>query len=321
MPRPPLAIELRHLRYFLAVAEELHFGRAAERLHIAQPPLSQAIRKLEDELGVQLFNRTSRVVTTTDAGRELAQQAAALLSSFDVAVAETRRAGGLTDVLRVGCIPHLPLEQLGIFLEALDGSQSIEHPQVTHFGAPEQVRRLRSAKLDLGIFHDMGDVAGLEVQPLFAGEPLAVFLPRKHPLAKKRALSPDDLRGEVLVMYPRDGNPALHDRLLEILEAAGFSFAGVQEASGKDPRDVMLAVADGLGVAIGPASFASVSGAGALVSVRPTASDATMPDTVIAWREDPPHHLGEVLANVRAVARRLRESSRSDAAGAAPDRD
>jgi DNA-binding transcriptional LysR family regulator len=318
MPHPPLAIELRHLRYFLAVAEELHFGHAAERLHIAQPPLSQAIRKLEDEFGVQLFNRTSRVVTTTEAGRELAHQAAAVLASFDLAVAETRRAGGVSDVLRVGCIPHLPLERLGTFLEALDGAEFIEHPQVTHFDSFEQVRRLRSGELDLGIFWDVGELPGLEVQPLFAGEPLAAFLPKKHPLTKRRALGPDDLRDDVLVIYPRDGNPPLYDRLMEILEEAGFSFAEVREASSKNPRDLMLAIADGLGVAIGPASLASVSGAGTLVGARPVESDARMPDTVIAWREDPPRHLGALLANVRDIARQLRSS---DGAERAVDRD
>ncbi|MEA2398840.1 MAG: hypothetical protein QOK25_2396 [Thermoleophilaceae bacterium] len=309
MPPPPAAIELRHLRYFLAVIEELHFGRAAERLHIAQPPLSQAIRKLENELGVSLFHRTSRVVTPTEAGRVFANEAATVLASLEFAVAEARRAGGLTDVLRVGCTPHLPLQRLQAFLEALDASVSRAHPQVTHLDAPEQVKRLRGGGLDVGIFHDVGEIAGLDVQPLYPGEPLGAFLPRTHPLTQKVALSPDDLRGEILVTYPRDGNPALHDRLLEILAQAGFSFGGVREASSEHARDLMLAAADGLGVAIAPVSLASDSAAGTLPDCRRLDPRASMPDTVIAWREDPPRHLGAVLANVRDVARQLRSAA------------
>jgi len=94
------AIELRHLRYFLAVSEELHFGRAAQRLHIAQPPLSQAIRKLEQELGVSLLRRTSRVVTQTEAGRIFAEEARNVLASFDRALAEARKAGGVGTIAR-----------------------------------------------------------------------------------------------------------------------------------------------------------------------------------------------------------------------------
>src|SRR5436309_15812072 len=100
-----IAIELRHLRYFLAVFEELHFGRAAERLHMAQPPLSQAIRRLEEELGVQLLQRTSRVVTATEAGRVFADEARKVFAALDHAVLEARRAGGLGAALRIGCIP------------------------------------------------------------------------------------------------------------------------------------------------------------------------------------------------------------------------
>ena len=99
MVQPPAAIELRHLRYFLAVMDELHFGRAAERLHIAQPPLSQAIRRLEDELGVKLLNRTSRVVTPTEAGRVFAAGARKVLAGLNSAIADTRRAGGTSEAL------------------------------------------------------------------------------------------------------------------------------------------------------------------------------------------------------------------------------
>src|SRR3954447_5158313 len=108
MLTPPPAIDIRHLRYFLAVVEELHFGRAADRLHIAQPPLSQAIRKLETELGVQLFHRTSREVVVTEAGVVFAEEARKILVGFDVAVAEARHAGGANAVLRIGCSPFLP---------------------------------------------------------------------------------------------------------------------------------------------------------------------------------------------------------------------
>ena len=109
MAPPPLTIGLRHLRYFLAVMEELHFGRAADRLRIAQPPLSQAILKLESELGVQLLHRTTRVVVPTEAGHVLAREASKTLASFDVAVAEARRAGGGGATLRIGCVPQLPM--------------------------------------------------------------------------------------------------------------------------------------------------------------------------------------------------------------------
>jgi DNA-binding transcriptional LysR family regulator len=302
-------IELRHLRYFLAVVEELHFGRAAERLHIAGPPLSQAIRKLEDELGVLLFNRSNRAVTVTEAGATLAQQAVAVFAAFNLAVEETRRAGGSSDGLRTGCIPLLSLPRLQAFLAALAASDSGVRPQVAHLEFAEQVARLRSAELDIAIFHDVGEIDRVEVQPLFAGEPLGVFVRTGHPLAGRRSVGPDDLRSETLVTFPRAENPALHDRVLEILEDAGFSFAAVREATSTHARDVMLAVADGVGVAFEPLSLASASEARALVCCRLLDSLVLMPDTVVGWRANPPRHLGALLTSVRDVARMLRATS------------
>src|SRR3954454_21826940 len=118
MTPPSPSIELRHLRYFLAVFEELHFGRAAERLHIAQPPLSQAIRRLETELGVRLLHRTSRIVIATEPGKVFAEEARKVLAAFDLSVSEARRAAGLPSVVRIGCSPFLPIESLQAFLAA-----------------------------------------------------------------------------------------------------------------------------------------------------------------------------------------------------------
>jgi DNA-binding transcriptional LysR family regulator len=311
---PSPAIGLRHLRYFLAVMEELHFGRAADRLHIAQPPLSQAIRKVENELGVQLLHRTSRVVTPTDAGRAFAVEAAKVLASFDLAVAETLWAGGVARVLRIGSIPHLPLERLQAFLRALSGREPGVRTHVTHLHSGEQTRRLRRGELDIGIFHDAGPLSELEMQPLFPGEPLVALLPRTHALAAKPALGPEDLRDEVLVTFPRQGNPALHDRLLRVLQDAGFSFADLHEATSMYARDLMLAVAEGLGVAVGPASLVSVSETGRLVSCCPLDPAVSMLDTVLVWPRHPPRHLEAVLGGVREVARELREGSSEERA-------
>lgn len=121
---------------------------------MAQPPLSQAIRRLEDSLGVQLFERTSRVVSPTEAGRFFAEKARRVLASLDLAVAAARRASALETDLRIGCVHDLPLERLLRFLAALKEHDSTVQPRVTHLPSVEQVRRLRRGELDLGVFHD-----------------------------------------------------------------------------------------------------------------------------------------------------------------------
>jgi DNA-binding transcriptional LysR family regulator len=302
----PPAIELRHLRYFLAVSEELHFGRAAERLHISQPPLSQAIRKLEDELGVQLLDRTTRIVSLTEAGTVFARESRRVLAGFEVALAETRRAGSTADALRIACVPHLPIERLLAFLAGLQENEASARPEVTHLPSREQVRRLRTGQLDLGIFHDPGGIEDVELEPLFPGEPLAAFLPQDHPLAGRTALSPADLVDEVLLASSRNVNPALHDRWLASIDRAGYRFRTVREAGGTNGRDVLLAVAHGRGVTLAPFSLAEVAGAGTLVLRRPIDPPVAMPDTAVAWRADPPERLRVVLDHVREVARRLR---------------
>ncbi len=301
----PPAIELRHLRYFLAVFEELHFGRAAKRLRIAQPPLSQAIRKIESELGVQLFERTSRMVSATAAGTTLATEARKVLAAFEVAVAETRQAGGSGAPLRIGCVPHLPIQPLLQFLGSLHESDPNLRVQVTHLNFLEQTRFLRDGELDLGIFHLGADQTEFEYEPLFRGEPVAAFLPPGHALAEQAILKPEDLRSETLVVFPEEANPALHERTLERIEEAGYRFASVREASGMNPRDVMLSVAEGLGIALGPVSLHAVSDVGSIVIRRPLEPALTMPDMVVAWRADPPGRLKDKLHVVRGVANAL----------------
>jgi DNA-binding transcriptional LysR family regulator len=311
---PSSSIELRHLRYFLAVFEELHFGRAAERLHMAQPPLSQAIRKLEEELGVRLLHRTSRVVTATEAGRAFAEEARKVFSVLDRAVLEARRAGGLGTALRIGCVPSLPIERLLRFLGSLHARAPDVQTRVTHLSFLDQARLLRSGQLDVALFHDVEGYADLQVEPVFPGERLAVLLPPHHRLAAEQTLGADDLREEILVSFPRTANPPLYDRMLAVLDGAGFSFQGLRDAGGANERDLMLGVADGLGLAVVPFSLVDVSEAGAIVIRRPLEPSLVMPDTVVAWRADPPRHVEAVLETVRAVARELWAQSSEDAA-------
>jgi DNA-binding transcriptional LysR family regulator len=301
-----LAIELRHLRYFLAVFEELHFGRAAERLHIAQPPLSQAIRRLEEELGVQLLRRTSRVVTPTEAGRAFAKEARVVLSRFDLAVAEARRAGGAGSALRIGCVPDLPIERLLAFLGALEERLPASRQQVRHLTGHEQVRQLRSGELDLAVLHGGGTLPGIESEPLFPGEPVAAFLARGHPLADRSTLGPSDLEDETLVVIPRTANPAFRDQWLVRIDAAGYRFPSVHEAGGPFARDLLLAVASGAGVAFGAFSLSDVTEVGAIVVRRALDPPVSMPETVAAWPADAPRRLRADLEAVREVACSIR---------------
>lgn len=317
----PIAIELRHLRYFVAVSEELHFGHAAKRLHIAQPPLSQAIRKLEDELGVQLLHRTSRVVTLTDAGDAFLQEARKVLAAFELAVAEARRAGGDSSLLRIGCVPHLPVVRLFRFLAALDGLDRSFRPEVTHLLQLEQVRGLRAGELDLGLFNYAEEHDGIEQHPIFPGESLAVFLPTDHALAQQQVVRADDLRDEVLVAFGREANPVLYARFRAQLDERGYSFRTVHEAGGASARDMFLAVAAGQGIAIGPFRPEDGGDAGALVVDRALDPPLSTSDIVVAWCTSQPRQPPSVLAAIAEIAVELRreDRSRTDWARPSPD--
>jgi DNA-binding transcriptional LysR family regulator len=306
----PTTIDFRHLRYYLAVVEELHFGRAAERMHISQPPLSQAIRRLEDELGVRLLDRNSRTVTVTEAGRVFAEEARRVLTNFDVAVAEARHAGGATATVRIGCVSHLPLERLHRLLDGIRELCPSSRPQVTHLYTLEQIAWLAAGELDLAIFTRAEEHADVVTEPLFPGEQLAIHLPKPHRLASQLVVRPEDVEGEDLVLFPRRVNPALHDHILRQARDAGYRFREVREAGGAAPRDITSAVAGGLGLALEPPSFTQVAGSDRLVSRRALDPPLVLPDTVVAWRANPPRHLRPVIGAVRDMARGIREPDR-----------
>ena len=304
----PIGMELRHLRYFLAVVDELHFGRAAERVHISQPPLSQAIRKLEDELGVQLLRRTSRVVAPTEAGLAFAADARKVLRCTAAAVEAARMVGGAESVFRIGASPYLGAGTLHNVLCGLRRRGLAGAPNVTNLLPVQQVLLLRDGELHAGVFHDLGYQEGIEVAPIGAGEELAAFLPQGHCLAARDVVGADDLAGETLVTVPRASAPALHDLVLARLEAAGYAFAGIREAGGPLPRDLLFAVMYGDGIAIGPRSTAQFSDAGSLVLQRALSGTHAMPDPVIAWQAHPAPHLEAIVAELKELAREVRQS-------------
>jgi DNA-binding transcriptional LysR family regulator len=292
--------------------EELHFGRAADRVHISQPPLSQAIRRLEDELGVKLLERTSRTVSPTAAGLVFAEEARKVLANFEFAVAEARRAGGASTTLRVGCIPHLPAAKVHRFLDEVREHLPGSNPQVTHLLALEQAGRLVCGELDIGIFVDAGEHPGVEKELLLPGDAMVAYLPREHPLAAKESVGPEDLADLDRVLFPRSANPPLHDELLELASDAGYRFRAVREAGGASPRDMVMAVACGLGVSLEP--MAEVGEVEALVVRRPLEPPVWMPDTAIAWRADPPRHVQPLVATIRSIARAVYAGSAGERA-------
>jgi DNA-binding transcriptional LysR family regulator len=304
---PQSGIELRHLRYFLAVFEELHFGRAAERLHIAQPPLSQAIRKLEQELGVEVFKRTSRAVEVTPAGHALAEEARNVLTSFEFAVSEARRVGRQDAPLRIGCVSFMPTARLQRFLAELKKRDGSMRAEVTHLWALEQVNRLRAGLLDLGVFIRSDDYPELECELLFPGEQVHALLPAAHRLAAKPVLTPADFVAETRLTFSRTINPVFQDWFQGLLAEHGYRFRGLHEINAHDPRDALLAVESGLGIVLGPSSLAELVEESLNLISRPLDPVLLLPDTVVAWRVDAPRPLRSKLEAVREAARALHQ--------------
>jgi DNA-binding transcriptional LysR family regulator len=196
-------MELRHLRYFVAVAEELHFNRAAERLHMAQPPLSQQIKQLETELGVELFHRrTKRQVQLTEAGQVLLQAAYSILAQLDQAVCETQRAGrGETGSLTIGFTSSVVYDVLPAILH-----QFRQHfPQVDlvlqELTTTQQEEALQNQRIEVGFCHPPIKDTSL-VSETIRLEPLVVVLPATHPLATEPTLSLCSLADEPFISAP-----------------------------------------------------------------------------------------------------------------------
>jgi DNA-binding transcriptional LysR family regulator len=269
-------MELRHLRYFVAVAEERHITRAAERLGMQQPPLSQQIRDLERELQVQLFRRLPRGVELTDAGSAFLERARAILDDVERACVTTRRtARGEEGRVAVGFTSSAPFHPfVPRVIRAFRESSPLVSLVLEESGSRELVQALHSEEIDAAFIRSpVVDVMGLLVRPLLE-EQMLVALPAAHALANSSATSEGlplaRLANETFILYKRPGAPGLYDTIIAACRSVGFSPRVGQEA----PRIVstLNLVAAGLGVSVVPASLQRLQMDG--VVYRPLESSA-----------------------------------------------
>ena len=274
-------MELRHLRYFVAVAEERHFGRAAERLHMAQPPLSQQIRRLEADLGVTLLRRTTRRVELTDAGAVYLEQVRRILAAVDEAGAEAQRVeAGLSGRLSVGCVGSATYS----LLPALARTLREQRPglDVSFHGemlVPDQVTALLAGDIDLALLRPPVDDPGLTVRHLRT-ERLIVVLPERHQLCRRQWLRVHDLRDQDLVMHPSRGRSTMHRLVTTLCREQGFSPRVRQEVA--ETSTLLTFVAAGLGVAVVPETVGALGVPGTVY--RPLAAAGARVDLAAATR-------------------------------------
>ncbi|GAB5894563.1 LysR substrate-binding domain-containing protein [Mycolicibacterium mageritense] len=294
-------MELRHLRYFVAVGEELHFGRAADRLHIAQPPLSQQIRQLERELGVSLLTRTTRSVELTPAGRAYLQRAIEILDAVGDAGGQARRiAAGVEGRLVIGCVGSATYSLLPQLVRAL--GESLPGVEVGLRGemlAPAQLEALRSGTLDLALLRPPVLGEGIFTETV-RRDRLLVALPTNHSLAGQTELTVAALRDEEFVVHAGHGRSTMSNLVENICADAGFVPRVRQEVS--ETSTLVTLVAAGLGVAIVPDPTAALDIAG--VRYVPLAPAALGIDLVAAGAQRSPL-IDNVLAVLRDVAHRV----------------
>ena len=248
-------MELRHLRYFVAVAEELHFRRAAERLHVAQPAVSEQVRKLEQELGVRLLDRTQRSVSLTDAGAVLLSEARSVLRQADTAQFAVRNARDRAKSrLRIGYTPtslpaRIPRALRRLSRELANTVTSLEPGE-----GKDLIDAVRGERLDAAVVPLPAPTGRLRVTPV--GEECAVAaLPVDHRHAVSSAIRLDQLAPEQVVVLPREVNRPFHDAVVATCRDAGVAPTLIEMAD-KDVESVLLAVAAGAGMALLPGSVA-----------------------------------------------------------------
>jgi DNA-binding transcriptional LysR family regulator len=278
-------MELSQLRYLVTLAEERHFTRAAAREHIAQPALSQQIRRLEEEVGIALVERTTRRVTITEAGELLVARARRVLAELDAAHAELQSLRGIrTGHVTVGALHTMGPVDVSLALAAYHERHPAVELTVREQSSEELAEMLRVDELDLAFLSVTDRIAshGLGLQQLVSEE-LVVILPQGHPLAKRRRIRMAELAGEQFISF-REGA-----RLRELLVAAGHS-AGFEPRvtfESNESQRIRRLVSRGMGVAVLPRSDAV--GPGAEVAVIPLTEPSLTRDITLAWREGRRH--------------------------------
>lgn len=246
-------MELRHLRYFQAVAEELNVTRAAERLHMAQPPLSRQIRQFEDEVGVALFDRVGRGLRLTEAGRFLLEQTTQVTRRLEETIESTRRIGrqekrwfgiGFVPSVLYGVLPDL-------IRELRESAQQVE-VGLAEMISVEQVEALKSGRIDLGFGRIALNDPAIRQQVVMA-EPLVAALPARLPVPGREALTPQGLATHPFILYPARPRPSYADHLLSLFRAQGLQLRVAQEAN--ELQTALGLVAAGIGITLVPASI------------------------------------------------------------------
>jgi DNA-binding transcriptional LysR family regulator len=284
-------MELRHLRYFIAVAEELHFSRAAERLHIAQPPLSQQIQQLEAELGVELFHRkTKRQVQLTEAGRVFLREAYQLLAHLEVAIQVTQRTGrGEIGQLRVGFISPVTYDLLPGILQKFRQQFPEVELVLQELTTAEQEQALRERRIHVGFVH-----LPLEDDTLnwkcIQQETLIVALAQTHPLAQQERIAVQSLANEQFILFPRYLGVGLYDKIMALCQQGNFTPKVAQEAI--QMQTIIGLVSAGIGIAIVPSSLENLQRTGVVYRAMlpkgaaqgAIAQETPLIETAIVWR-------------------------------------
>ncbi len=245
-------MELRQLRYFVVVAQELHFGRAAEQLLLAQPSLSRQIRQLEDELGVLLLKRTSRRVELTPAGRIFRDHAVMTLAQAEQASAAARRAAqGIAGQLRLGFVASVAVDVLPDLVAAHRRTRPEVSLDLCELTTEQQVPALLEDRIDVGLARDLDAAPGLRTVPVHR-EPLLLAVSAGHPLHDRERIGLGELHDPSFVTLPRDTVPRSWDRLWEMCRRAGFVPRRAQDA--QQFTTMLALVAANIGVAVVPQS-------------------------------------------------------------------
>jgi DNA-binding transcriptional LysR family regulator len=275
-------MELRLLRYFTVVAEELHFGRAAERLHLTQPALSKQIIVLEQELGVSLLTRTKRRVQLTVAGQVFLEQAKQLLAQAENAIKLTKRtAHGEVGQLTIGFSTTATYTILPTLLKQFRDRFPEVELKLQSLATEAQVAALNDRTIDLAFLHPPIDARGLQLHPLLE-EQFLVVLPKDHPFVNYTKIPADALANEAFLIHPRHEGPALYDGFIHVCQQLGFKPNIVQETISLQTRICLVAA----GVGITFVSECVEPAVGSNVVCRPLTNVPITLQFAAAWRQD-----------------------------------